>query len=267
MPSVDRSFYVPTSIDLSVPKVPIVLREPSLTADNLGHKTWGASYMLAKRLALLVPHLPVLQSRGSDEQAQHLPQKSKTAQNGLNISSLRVLELGAGTGLVGIAAAATFHVKVDLTDLPDICENLAYNALRNQELITSHGGSVTTFPLDWSDSPSSETVRDNQYDLIMAADPLYSPDHPKMLVDTITRYLVKGRLSRVVVELPLREAYQPEVDHFREIMERVGLTIISEGEEIGYDDWGNGTQEIRCWWGIWAWRDSFLEGCTSKNSL
>ncbi|MCJ1388568.1 hypothetical protein MMC18_001415 [Xylographa bjoerkii] len=253
MPSVDRTFYVPISVDPSALKIPIVLREPSLTADNLGHKTWGASYMLAKRLPLLLHNLPFLQSQGLRERALHSTPKSNNAQGGISIPSPHILELGAGTGLVGIAAASTFCANVDLTDLPDICGNLAFNAFRNQELTTSHGGSLTTFPLDWSDSPSPETVLDKKYDLIVAADPLYSPDHPIMLANTIAKYLNIKSSSRVIIELPLREAYKPEINHFREIMERAGLNVISEGEEVGYDDWGNGNQEVQCWWGIWAW--------------
>ncbi|MCJ1436237.1 hypothetical protein MMC27_005615 [Xylographa pallens] len=264
MPSVDRTFYVPISVDPSSAKIPIVLREPSLTADNLGHKTWGASYMLAKRLPLLSQYLPFLESRRPSDGAQHSAQKSRNAQDGVSISSPRVLELGAGTGLVGIAAAATFRANVDLTDLSDICENLAYNALRNQELTKAHGGSLTTYPLDWSDLPSSETVQGKQYDLIMAADPLYSPEHPIMLADTIALYLITKSSSRVVVELPLREAYQPEVNQFRDIMKRKRLTLIAEGGEVGYDDWGNGNQEVRCWWGVWAWEDSLPEGYTNR---
>ncbi|MCJ1287649.1 hypothetical protein MMC26_007001 [Xylographa opegraphella] len=262
MPSIDRTFYVPISVVPSSAKIPIILREPSLTADNLGHKTWGASYLLAKRLPLLSQYLPVLQRRGLCGRAHHPAQESKTAHDGGGISSPRVLELGAGTGLVGIAAAATFGAGVDLTDLPGICENLTYNALCNQEVITSHGGSLTAFPLDWSDLPSAGSVRGQQYDVIMAADPLYSPEHPVMLADTIAVYLVAKSSSRVVVELPLREAYQPEVDRFRDTMKGKGLTIITEGEEVGYDDWGNGAQEVRCWWGIWAWGDWLTEGGT-----
>ena len=220
--------------------------------------------MLAKRLPLLRQYLPVLQSRGLRDGPQHSAQKSKSAQDGVSISSPRLLELGAGTGLVGIAGAAVFPADVDLTDLPDICENLAYNALRNQELITSHGGSLRTLPLDWSDLPSSTFVQGKQYDLILAADPMYSPEHPIMLANTIALYLIPKSSSRVVVELPLREAYQPEINQFRDIMNHKGLTLVAEGEEVGYDDWGNGAQEVRCWWGVWSWADSLIEGCTNR---
>ncbi|MCJ1291649.1 hypothetical protein MMC34_003194 [Xylographa carneopallida] len=264
MPSVDRTFHVPISVDPSSTRIPIVLREPSLTADNLGHKTWGASYMLAKRLSQLSQYLSVLQNKGLRDKVQHSAQNIKDAQDGVDISSPRVLELGAGTGLLGIAAAAIIRANVDLTDLPDIYENLAYNALRNRQLAESHGGSLTTFALDWSDLPSPDTVRGKQYDMILAADPLYSPEHPSMLADTIALYLLAESSSRVVVELPLREAYQPEVDHFRDSMKRKGLTIMAEGEEVGYDDWGNGSQEIRCWWGVWAWGKPLQESCTNR---
>ena len=258
MPSVDRTFYVPTSVDPSASKIPIVLREPSLTADNLGHKTWGASYMLAKRLPLLSQHLPILHSRDLSKQTRHSTQNEEQVQHRVSLPSPRVLELGAGTGLVGIAASATFSTIVDLTDLPVICENLEHNVLCNRELIGAYEGCMTCFPLDWSDLPSPGTILDKQYDIILAADPLYSPNHPTMLANTMAVYLVKEKKSRVVVELPLREAYQPEIDCFRQNMKVNGLALVREGEDIGYDDWGNGTIEVRCWWGIWAWA-TFLD--------
>jgi D-xylulose reductase len=40
--------------------VDIVLHEPSLTADNLGLKTWASSYLLAKRLHLYLNSLKQL---------------------------------------------------------------------------------------------------------------------------------------------------------------------------------------------------------------
>ena len=76
-----------------------------------------------------------------------------------------------------------------------------------------------------------------------------------MLVDVIEAYLRDGEKARVVVELPLREAYQPEIDEFRERMGGIGLRVLEEGEEVGFDDWGGGKEEVRCWWGVWGWRE------------
>ena len=237
MPSVHRTFSIPVSLHATAPKALITLREPSLTGDNLGHKTWAASYMLAKRLPCVRKSLPI----SSDAERTQGP-------------SLRVLELGAGTGLVGIAAAAIFGTHVDLTDLPEICENLAFNCQKNESVIHEHGGSSSVFPLDWSYLPPEEDLSiGDKYDVILAADSLYSPQHPSMLTSAIARYLKPNTDSRVVIELPLREAYQPEIDDFRILMKEKGLDLNEDGEEIGYDDWEDGSKEVRCWWGLWSW--------------
>lgn len=63
-----------------------------------------------------------------------------------------------------------------------------------------------------------------------------------------------------MVELPLREAYGDERRELRSRLEEVGLGVVEEGEEVGFDDWsdgsgrGNGRVEVRCWWSVWGWR-------------
>ena len=230
MPAVSRTFQIPTGSR----NIQIVLHEPSLTEDNLGLKTWASSYLLAKRLHLVeLPSFPPGVQR-------------------------RVLELGAGTGLVGIAAAAVWGVKVHLTDLPEIESNLAMNVRDNGQVICQGGGIATTGVLDWSDTtnPASDQGR---YTIILAADPLYSPEHPALLVQTIGRYLLRSAEARVLVELPLREAYAPEISDFVLRMRALGLETSDQGEEVGYDDWGGGEdgglKEVRCWWGIWIWKE------------
>jgi predicted nicotinamide N-methyase len=229
MPSVTRVFAIPLTTNPTGPEAMIVLREPSLTGDNLGHKTWAASYLLAKRLALLKQYLPQFSEREDP----------------------RVLELGGGTGLVGISAAAILSAPVALTDLPEICSNLAYNCQANESTIASNGGSTNIFPLDWSE-PS--TYPSHKYDLILAADSLYSPGHPALLANTIATLLAKMESARVVVEFPVREAYKPEIEKFRELMVEKGLDLVKEGDDVGYDDWDDGAKEVVCWWGIWGWK-------------
>lgn len=74
--------------------------------------------------------------------------------------------LGAGTGLVGIAAAATWKCEVLLTDLPYIEVNLAYNVSKNVGIVESIGGRMATSVLDWKvgNIISSSDVND-QYDV------------------------------------------------------------------------------------------------------
>ena len=106
------------------------------------------------------------------------------------------------------------------------------------------------------------------FQIILAADPLYSPLHPAWLVNTIAHYLDRSNntresvseSARFIVELPLREAYAPEITSFKTMMESKGLKLMMQGEEVGFDDWGvkggeeDQEQEVRCWWGIWGWK-------------
>lgn len=238
-----RAFTVP---DLSGEELTLTLHEPSLTADNLGMKTWVSSYLLSQRLHSILDSTP--------------PLVPSTATTPKIDRTLRALELGSGTGLVGLAFAAIRgeSASVHLTDLPVIVPNLAHNAALNVELLTKSNAQVTTGVLDWSVDPEPLPTSEETYDLILAADPLYSPKHPKWLVDTIGHWLSRGLDARVVVEMPLRDAYLPQVQEFRQRMTNIGLAVVAEGEEIGYDDWetaDGGALAVRCWWSTWGWSE------------
>lgn len=246
MGAMSRTFCIPTStgsFDLS-------LHEPALTGDDLGLKTWAASYLLAKRLHTLDLLPPSAHGR------------------------LRVLELGSGTGLVGLAMAG-LGADVLLTDLPSICPNLARNLRDNYPRIAQNNGSAHTAILNWKRPALCEPFLDGtdasqtfsrleKFPLILAADSMYSPDHPRMLVDTIHEWLSGDDHAKVIVELPYREAYLSEIDEFRKRMVDIGLQIIHEGEEKGLDDWSlsgscNPDDEddaalVTCWWSCWSRR-------------
>ncbi|GIJ83415.1 hypothetical protein Asppvi_002235 [Aspergillus pseudoviridinutans] len=243
MPAMSRVFTIPTSSD---EELTLTLHEPSLTADNLGMKTWVSSYLLSRRLHNILDVTPPL-----------VPSSSTTPKSD---RTLRALELGSGTGLVGLSFAALrgSSATIHLTDLPDIVPNLAHNVSLNVELLSRTDAAVTTGVLDWSVAPSPLPTREEQYDLILAADPLYSPKHPKWLVETVGHWLSRGLDARVVVEMPLRDAYLPQVQEFRQRMQQLGLAVVEEGEEVGYDDWegaDGGALEVRCWWSVWGWSE------------
>lgn len=220
------------------PNLELTLHEPALTSDNLGLKTWASSYLLARRICTLRAELPSLPPGAS------------------------ILELGAGTGLVGLAAAAAFQTHVILTDLPDIVPNLERNARANTAALSTYNAKTDVAVLDWS-QPGDFSVdgihngEKHSFPLILAADPIYSSDHPRLLVQAVEHHLSRGRDARVVVELPLRDAYGNERDDFRKRMGNIGLTIVDQGEETGVDDWSSNDDEpleIRCWWNVWGWR-------------
>jgi predicted nicotinamide N-methyase len=237
MPAMSRNFTIPTQTG----HVEMSLHEPSLTEDHLGFKTWASSYMLAKRLC------------GMD-----LPKPKEGPQ--------RILELGSGTGLVGMAAAAVLKADVLLTDLPEIEGNLARNVAQNLDMIESEGGSATTAVLDWTNPKlvvrSSSVGTDDlaflePFPIILAADAIYSAEHPAMLVNAITLWLEHSPKARLILELPLREGYEKEREDLRQRLFSLGLEVLEQGEEVGYDDWcgvGSELQEVPCWWSIWRWR-------------
>lgn len=240
MGAISRKFRIParaSNFELSI-------HEPALTGDDLGLKTWAASYMLSKRLHTF----PFLNNTTSKPQ---------------------VLELGSGTGLVGLAMAA-LGADVVLTDLPSIYSNLARNVRDNKDVILENGGSAQSGILDWTkpenctvypDSPATPDEGGVQlhrkFPVILAADSLYSPEHPRWLVDTIGTWLSEGDDARVIAEFPLRDAYRPERQDFHDRMTKLGLSILEEGEEVGYDDWGAVNEHdreagmVRCWWSCW----------------
>jgi len=225
-PAMTRSFKISNDLTLS-------LHEPSLTEDNLGLKTWTSSLLLSRRLALLSRHVPA--------------------------GRPRVLELGSGTGLVGLSAALTWQDNVSevmLTDLPEIVPNLQKNVELNQHLLQRGTPRVRSRVLDWSDKSDAPKTANEAYAVILAADPIYSPEHPAMLVDTVRRWLQSAVSSRFIVELPLREAYVKERQDLRQGLEAF-MDMVEEDEEVGFDDWetADGRQaEVTCWWSVWQLR-------------
>lgn len=138
MPEMTRTWLINHS--KTGPPLAFSIREPPLTGDNLGLKTWGTAFTMAQRLEGLA--------------AEHFPHILND-----QTPSGRVLELGSGTGLVGIAAAAIWGLPVLLTDLPEILPNLSHNALRNTEVVEGRGGQVNSKVLDWKD-PSAFAEQD-----------------------------------------------------------------------------------------------------------
>ena len=223
--------------------VEVVLKEPSLTADNLGHKTWLASYLLAGRLPKIWGQHGRLGSRAADEDGK----------------VTKLLELGSGTGLLGIAAAAAYpDVEVTLTDLPEIVRNLEDNVVANSELFRTQNVPTVEI-LDWSltsDREKGDNDYSRKYDMVIAADPLYSPEHPRWLVNAIIANLKYREGARVIIELPLRDSYTPEIEDFRQRMLDVGFQLTTQGREKGFEDWESAKGErveVECWWGVWKW--------------
>lgn len=108
-------------------------------------------------------------------------------------ASLRVLELGAGTGLLSIAAAQTLDfMGVDAEILAtDYHSSVLQNLMQN---VQTNNVSVEVESLDWSSPPPLE-----QYDVILAADVVYHPDHARWIRNCVEKVLKKGGVFWLII--------------------------------------------------------------------
>jgi predicted nicotinamide N-methyase len=91
-----------------------------------------------------------------------------------NLRGLRVVELGAGSGIAGLAAAAC-GAHVTLTDLPPVLPLLRTNAALNAAAIERSGGTADVCACAWEDAHELAAARQG-CDLVLAADVLYQRD-------------------------------------------------------------------------------------------
>ncbi|KAK3286535.1 hypothetical protein CYMTET_5913 [Cymbomonas tetramitiformis] len=127
----------------------IVIHEQVDFEDEVGATVWDCALVLAHYLEVLSP--------------QHLRGK-------------RTIELGSGTGLVGLVAAA-MGAKVLLTDLPKLVPGLRRNVEAND---LTHCTRVQALP--WGESCEEQEPR---FDLVLLADCLYDSSTTDKLVETL----------------------------------------------------------------------------------
>jgi len=121
---------------------------------------------------------------------------------------LRILELGAGTGMLTIVAskllpaativATDYHPDV----LANLCSNIATNAPSGSSLISLH-------TLDWSQPPVSPPFNDS-FDIILAADVIYHPMHAQWIKSCIKQYLARTTSSIFWLIIALRSTGRHE---------------------------------------------------------
>ncbi|EEB06052.1 methyltransferase Rrg1 [Schizosaccharomyces japonicus yFS275] len=218
-PTKTRNFTLPT-------EETIVIREPRLTYESLGFKTWGSAPLLTRNLYRWGPADP----------------------------SISVLELGAGTGLMGIGAATMLGWQVVCTDLPVIVDNLRYNVEQNAKHIAKRGGSVSAQVLDWTNPPPTDgedapawAVR--KYNRVMVSDCLYETQFAELCIALILRFLRPDGV--LLTEYPLRETTLEEIATFEGKLFALGFERVT-GEEIGEEDFGS-HYPVTCRWSRWFW--------------
>ncbi|KAI2641097.1 hypothetical protein GGS21DRAFT_356849 [Xylaria nigripes] len=113
-------------------------------------------------------------------------------------STPRIIELGAGTGLVGIALGKILHhlgvlaPTIIATDFhPTVLANLRANIAKNFPALNEDEYSmplIQAAPLDW-ETPDLSPPLDKQADMLVATDVIYEPKHAVWLRDCATRML------------------------------------------------------------------------------
>ena len=101
------------------------------------------------------------------------------AQQQVALPGLRVLELGSGAGVSGLAAAS-LGARVVLTDLDEALPLLRLNARANGALC-AHPPAVTA--LAWGDADSARAC--GEVDLVLASDVVYDPEGYEPLLATL----------------------------------------------------------------------------------
>ena len=232
-------------------KFNISLSAPALKAEGLHLQTWASSFILANLLHRLKLN----------------PETDEKASS----SSFDVLELGAGTSLVGLSAAVLWGTRVMLTDLSPILPGIAANINLNQNLLTEHGAQAGCGSLDWktpsnlaiysSDVSSGQVAlapdEENKPSIILAADTMYTEEHPILLSSTIFTWLKRQGTSKAIVCYPMRMAYLDAMQEFWTRMEEGGMEAVEEGrqeleESGGSDKWDD---ERVHEWSVWKWKE------------
>lgn len=219
-------------------------------ADNLSLSTWGASFILANQLYKIDVSEAFASNPKREESSQHAT----------------ILELGAGTALVGLTGALLWKRSAILTDLPSIVVGTAATVEANATALAASNVSVKCGSLDWfrptnlsfhQPEPNAGKVPDldpttHKFPIILAADVVYDEEHPDLLLQTVTTWLAKGRASRFVLAYVLRHAYLDVIRDLWEKFEAAGLECVEEGQTTGDASW----DEMAPYeWCSWRWKE------------
>jgi SAM-dependent methyltransferase len=143
----------------------------------VGLQSWGSCILFAERMC-------------SDADVLQLERRALAGERQVG---LRVLELGAGTGMLSIVAAKLIQahgMKADIvaTDFhPAVLKNLSVNVRTNSSRC------ITIAHLDW-ENPSYDAhdgAFEKPFDVVLAADVVYHPDHARWVKQVVERVLAR----------------------------------------------------------------------------
>lgn len=159
-----------------------------------------------------------------------------TISGGSTHGALRILELGSGTGIVGIAAAVTLGAEVTVTDLPHVIPNLQFNVDANADVLASRGGTVNVAALRWGEDADVEGVG-REFDLVLASDVVYYDHLYEPLLKTL-RSLMLGEGRKMVFVMAHLRRWKKDSAFFKRARKFFNVEVVHvdspcEGSRIG----------------------------------
>lgn len=141
------------------------------------------------------------------------------------VRRLKVLELGAGCGIVGVAFAQLVKCDMVLTDLEDAQEILGSNV---RLASPTAGSSVQAQNLDWETGLDDSS--NAKFDLILVSDCIYNPESSLHLVKTLKQLAL--RAPNVVVLVGFKRRHEADTIFFErmqstkfEIVESINIPL------------------------------------------
>lgn len=170
-------------------------------ADATGFRTWSSAIHLAERML-------------SDPQRFINLDNFSGSEDGL-----RVLEIGSGTGLAGIAAfralqaspLSNFNLTLsdrDAVTLETLKDNVSRNCLplRDQQM-------VDVRCLDWDEPPQDLW---NKFEVIIGADIVYEPAHVPLVYKVVEATLARATSSIFTLLVPNRPSHHKDLEALEE---------------------------------------------------
>uniref|UniRef100_A0A7S1J6C8 Uncharacterized protein n=1 Tax=Eutreptiella gymnastica TaxID=73025 RepID=A0A7S1J6C8_9EUGL len=141
-----------------------------------------------------------------------------------------VLELGSGTGLLGLALAQ-LGADVVLSDLPQVVPLLEANASFNGATVRDAGGTTRIAALDWKEPLAQDT--DAEYQYIVGADVVYSFASVLPFVRIIHTLRAKNKKAAVFIAHKRRMAELDAI--WQALLQAAGLKLTMVPVDAGVD--------------------------------
>ena len=182
-------------------------------------RSQGLSFQLWPAATTLVN---LLDKQRSHPETNPLTPTLTALRDGSECRTLNILEIGSGTGLVGIAAAAALGAKVTVTDLSHVISNLQFNVEANADVVAAHGGCVRAASLHWGEPIDAELIG-QEFDLILASDVVYHDHLYDPLIQTLRSSLFEvhvvhtdppapgSRIGVVVYRFAAKQSKKPAI--------------------------------------------------------